>query len=294
MYSQLGYDYAPLWPTWINHPDPASRITADTAERSRGERKWVEEGRGLINTWEDLERFPWETIKPDSRPIECAARQLPEGMKLVLCGTHFEHVFEKLIGFEGMSYMLYDEPKLAAQVFERWGQIVYDFYAAFIDMDAIGAIFHADDLGFKTSTLISPALLRQLTLPWQKQYAALAHDRGKPFWLHSCGNLYRQGIIEDLIDDVRIDALHSFQDEILPVTDFKARYGGRVATLGGVDMDKIARLDEEPLRAYVRDILADCMPGGRYALGTGNTVANYIPLKNFVIMLEESRKWQAA
>ena len=112
------------------------------------------------------------------------------------------------------------------------------------------------------------------------------------FWLHSCGNLYAQGVIEDLIEDVRIDALHSFQDVILPVGDFKVVYGDRVAALGGVDMDKLARMDEADLRKYVRDILERCVPGGRFALGSGNTVANYIPLQNYCIMLEESRRWQ--
>lgn len=54
--------------------------------------------------------------------------------------------------------------------------------------------------------------------------------------------------MEDLINDVKIDAFHSFQDTIIPVGEFKGRYGGRIATLGGVDMDKLCRLDEEGLR----------------------------------------------
>ena len=88
-----------------------------------------------------------------------------------------------------------------------------------------------------------------------------------------------------------IDALHSFQDVILPVIEFKTRYGGRVAALGGVDMDKLVRLDEGQLRGYVRSILERCMPGGRFALGSGNTIANYVPLDSYRILLEEARCW---
>jgi uroporphyrinogen decarboxylase len=29
------------------------------------------------------------------------------------------------------------------------------------------------------------------------------------------------------------------------------------------------------------------MPGGRYALGSGNSVANYVPIENYFAMLEE-------
>lgn len=115
---------------------------------------------------------------------------------------------------------------------------------------------------------------------------------GKMFWYHCCGNIYDSGVVEDLIEDVQIDALHSFQDAVPPAADFKSRYGDRVAALGGVDMDKLARMDEASLRGYVRGILDRCMPRGRFALGSGDSVANHIPLANYFTMLDESRRWR--
>lgn len=292
LYYRLGYDYVPTLPVWVDHPPRRWQKTKDTAQLSRGEREWASEGRGLISSWEEFELFPWDKIKPDLSPCEFVAQNLPERMKITVMATLFEHVLETLLGYEGLFYMLYDEPDLVAQVLARWGQKVYDYYESVVDLEEVGAIFHADDLGFKTSTLLSPKALRQLVFPWLKKYAALAHARGKMFWYHCCGNVYNSRVIEDVIEDVRIDAFHSFQDVILPVVDFKARYGDRVATLGGVDMDKLARLDEASLREYIQGTLELCMPGGRFALSSGNTIANYIPLRNYCIMLEESRRWQ--
>lgn len=291
MFRLLGYDYVPVWLNWLNHPEPKRRIGTDTAVHSREQRKWTEEGAGLITSWHEFEQFPWDAITPDLRHVERHLTYLPDGMKAIAFSTMFEHVFEKLIGFETMSYLMFDDPALVEAVFERWGQKVYDYYAEVISRDEFGVLFHADDMGYTTSTLISPAALRKLVLPWHKKYAALAHAHGKPFYLHSCGNLYKKGIIDDEIEDVGIDGFNSFQDPIKPVTAFKAEYGNRVATLGGVDMDKMIRMPEEDFRVYVRDILAQCMPGGRYAIGTGNTVANYVPVERFYIMLEEARKW---
>lgn len=74
--------------------------------------------------------------------------------------------------------------------------------------------------------------------------------------------------------------------------DIVGRYGDRIAALGGVDMDKLARLDEASLREYIRSIVDKCAPGGRFALGSGNSIANYIPLANYAILLDESRQWQ--
>jgi len=109
-------------------------------------------------------------------------------------------------------------------------------------------------------------------------------------WLHCCGNVLE--IMDDLIEVVKIDAFHSFQDVIVPVGEFKKRYGNTIAILGGVDMDKLSRLEEQNLRNYVRGILDECMSGGRYALGSGNSIANYIPIENYLIMLEEGLRWK--
>jgi len=101
--------------------------------------------------------------------------------------------------------------------------------------------------------------------------------------------------MEDLIEDVGIDAKHSFEDVIMPVTAVKQRYGERIAILGGVDVDMLSTASEEEVRAYTRNTLEACMPGGGYALGTGNSVANYIPLDNYIAMLDEGMKvgWYA-
>ena len=66
----------------------------------------------------------------------------------------------------------------------------------------------------------------------------------------------------------------------------------RVAILGGVDMDLLGRGTEEQVRTRTREILEVCGARGTgYALGTGNTAANYIPRRNYLAMLDEGRRW---
>jgi uroporphyrinogen decarboxylase len=294
LFYRLGYDFVPIhhWPIdWINHPFPKVRTTKDTAQLSRGQRNWVEENGGLISNWEEYELFPWDKIKPDYSAFEIVSRALPNGMKIVVASVFFEQVLHRMFGLEGIGYLLFDNPELVAKVFARWGQMVYDFYASLIVMPEVGGIFHGDDLGHRTGTFISPKILRQLVFPWLKKYAALAHQHGKPFWYHCCGNVYKNGVIEDIIEDVEIDAFQSFQDVILPVTEFKTHYGNRVAILGGVDTDKLARMDEVDLRKYINGILKECMKGGRYAIGAGSSITNFIPLSNYFILLDETRRW---
>ena len=287
-YAAMGYDFANAWAGLINLPEFKTRKTNDTAQLSRGERQWVEEGGGIIKNWDDFERIKWDRIRPDCHVVEVMKDFLPDGMKLIVGTTVFEIIMEGFLGYEDLFVLSADNPKLVEAVFNTWGQKVYDFYKEAMQYPQVGAIFHADDLGFKTATLMSPDFLRKNVFPWFKKYAALAHEQGKTYWYHCCGNVL--DVMEDLIDDVKIDAFHSFQDVIIPIDRFLERYGDRIGALGGVDMDKLSRMEESKLRAYVKGILDNCMPK-RFALGSGNTVANYIPPRNYLAMIDEARRW---
>ena len=58
------------------------------------------------------------------------------------------------------------------------------------------------------------------------------------------------------------------------------------------DLDFLCRASESAVRQRVRETLDICMPGGGYCLGTGNSVANYIPLNNYLAMVDEGRKYR--
>ena len=99
--------------------------------------------------------------------------------------------------------------------------------------------------------------------------------------------------MDDLISDIGIDARHSFEDQVTPIEEAKQLYGQHIAVLGGIDMDLLARGSEEEVRIRVRQVASACAPGGGFALGTGNSAANYIRPENFLAMLDEGRKFTA-
>lgn len=286
LYYRLGYDYVPA-ATSFTFPTTTGTTAPDTADLSRGDRTWISESRGTIESWEQFERYPWPEPRPEHfLPLEQAAKALPEGMKLVPHGPGgvLENVMW-LMGYEPMSYALADQPDLVEAVFTRVGERLVRVFDAIADHDQVGAIMLGDDMGFKTQTMISPQEMRKHLFPWQRRISEAVHSHGKPFLLHACGDL--EEVMEDLIDDVGIDGKHSFEDVIMPVTEVKRRWGGRIAILGGIDVDFLVRGTSQQVRARTREVLGQCMPGGGYALGTGNSVANYIPVENYLAMLEE-------
>jgi len=288
----LGYDYVRCGVENFDMPLKHA-YAADTAELSRnGGRAYMEEHAGPITNWAEYKAYPWpDPSQATTLALAWYEKHLPEDMCVVASGgfAHFAELLTWTMGYETLCYALYDQRDLVTEISRR----LLDMYQVILDrmlqFKRVEVVWGSDDMGFKGGTLISPADTREFVLPGHKRMAEMAHAAGKPYLLHTCGKM--DAIMPDLIDDVRIDARHSFEDVIEPVTLAKARYGDRIAILGGLDLDFLCRATEEQVRARTRDTLNACQPGGGYCLGTGNSVANYIPLDNYLAMLDEGRAW---
>jgi uroporphyrinogen decarboxylase len=288
-----GYDYVFML-TGFSLPR-SFRVTADPAAARNwddGQRYWTDERTGPIQSWEDFERYPW----PEPEDLRHAALEyvssiVPEGMKVAafMYGGIFENA-APLMGLESFSYALRDQPDLVEAVCRRVGDLATASCAQVTGIENVEMVFLSDDLGYYSGTLVSPDVIRHYILPHYRRVGEITHEAGKLLVFHSCGNMYR--LMDELIEDVRIDAKHSFEDKIVPVDEAWRRWGDRIGILGGVDMDLLGRGSEEQVRARTREILEVCAARGTgYCLGTGNTAANYIPKRNYLAMLDEGRRW---
>ncbi len=289
IWRRLGYDY---YRVRAEIPFQVDRLgAADTAAAGAGQqRQWVNEQSGAITSLEEVETYPWPRA-PDIgfAAAEAAIACLPEGMEAIGFSGGVLEWASTLIGTERFMLALYDNPTLVREVVDRVGALIYEAFRCFCDMPRVFAIWLGDDMGFKTSTLIRPNHLREYILPWHRKYAELAHASGRFFLLHSCGHV--EAVMPDLIEHVGIDGKHSFEDVIVPVEEFKRRWGDRVAVLGGVDVDLLARGTEEAVADRTRRILEACAPAGGYACGSGNSVTNYVPAANYLAMIQTVHRY---
>ena len=283
----MGYDFVRYEESL---PFVERSLVGDDPTQQSGRREWRDLHVGVIRNVEDLERYPWPDIGPNNfRRYAYLNDHLPEGMGLLVChaGGIYEHL-SAILSYEGLCFALYDQPDLVRAVSDRLGELMLRFYEHLVELDRVVAIFPGDDMGFRTATLVPPAALRQYTLPWHRRFAALAHAHGLPYLLHSCGNLVE--IMDDLIDDVGIDGKHSFEDAIAPVWEMQARYGQRIAMLGGVDVDILTRQPPDAVRAHVRQLIDRCHPQGRFCIGSGNSIPSYVPIENYLTMIDEAQR----
>jgi uroporphyrinogen decarboxylase len=289
---KLGYDYVG---GGLTGADLSANylVTDDTADTPHaGGRAYVDEHTGPIPDWEAFNSFHWPDVERDAstRELEWFSDHAPEGMCIVGRISQFLERLSMLMGYETLCYALYDQRDLVEAIYDRLLAHNKALLARVLQFERVKVIFASDDMGYKSGLLIGPDDMRRFCLDGHKELAAMAHAAGRPYLLHSCGNL--SSIMGELVEDVGIDGKHSFEDTIEDVRDAKETWGGRIALLGGIDVDFLCRSDEQALRQRVRDTLEMCQPGGGYCLGTGNTVANYVPVENYLAMLDEGRRWR--
>jgi uroporphyrinogen decarboxylase len=217
LWHALGYDY---YRVRAEIPFQTETLAArDAAKSVTGERHWANEHKGAIKSLADFEAYPWPTPAAIGfSAAEATQGELPDGMGLMGFSGGVLEWSSNLLGLEGMMLLLYDDPDLVRAVVDRVGQTIYDAFCVFCELESVFALWLSDDMGFKTATLLQPQHLRNYILPWHKRYAELAHRTGRLFLLHSCGHV--EAIMPDLIENVRIDAKHSFEDVIVPVEEF--------------------------------------------------------------------------
>ena len=273
---RLGYDYATILIPGFSFLEQVVQRKAKTVSLNEG---------AVIHNWKEFDKFAWPDVDTaDYDILDRLAQDLPKGMKLVLFspGGVLENVIG-LLGYEALCYMLVDDPQLVEDVVAQLGTRLVRYYEKAIGYDCVGACIANDDWGFKTGTLLSPAVLRRLIFPWNKRIVEVAHAAGKPIILHSCGHFAH--IIDDIIDNMQFDGRHSYEDNIMAVEVAYEKYHDRIAIMGGIDVDFICRSSPEEIYQRAEAMLERVSTRGGYALGTGNSVPEYLPDANYFALV---------
>ena len=244
----------------------------------------INEG-GMITDRTSFEAYQWpDPEAADYAILDALAPDLPDGMEVIGYGPNgvLENVIQ-IVGFETLCFLLADDPSLVGEIFDRVGSILVRYYEIVSAHPTVGACIDNDDWGYKTQTMLSPRQMRKYVFPWHKRIVAAVHQNEKPVVLHSCGHFER--ILDDM-SEIGIDARHSYEDNILPVEQAYEKYHERFAIIGGLDVDFVCRATPEAVYQRARAMLECTAERGGYALGTGNSVPDYVPDLNYFAMIK--------
>jgi uroporphyrinogen decarboxylase len=260
------------------------------AERHRS---WIETSGNMVTSWQEFEAFPWET--PDdvdfSQLDELASILKDEGMKAI--GV-FGGVLDSTIwtmGYETFCYKLADDPKLVEAIEQRFGEFVYGVLKSSADYDCVGALWYVDDLAYTGGLRVNPAHLRRNVFPWMKKIGGLCRELNVPYLYHTDGDVTE--VLDDIIGS-GVNALHPIEPKCMDIADLKRTVGDRLCLIGNIDLGSTLTLGTpENVDEEVKSRIRECAPGGGYCVGSSNSVTDYVPIENYVAMLNATFKYGA-
>ena len=279
-FNNAGYDYVTIQGSGFHFPGKQKERKSTLSLNDAS----------TITDWETYNQYIWPEPEDFSTEIlDIATPLLPEGMKIISQGPMgvLENTIS-LVGYDNLCLMLYDDPKLAKQIFDDVGSRLVRYYQQIVTHNSVCALVSNDDWGFKTQPMLSPADMRKYVFPWHKKIVEVGHAHNKPVILHSCGQA--EEIMEDIIVDIGFDAKHSYEDVIMPIEEAYEKYKGRIALLGGIDVGFICTASPKEIAARSKAMIERAAKTGGYALGTGNSVPEYVPHENYFAMIDVVRK----
>jgi uroporphyrinogen decarboxylase len=250
---------------------------------------------GPIQTRADYEAYPWDTLpalfwQHAGPKLDALVAALPAGMKAIGgIGNGVFEISEDLVGLEYLPFIQVDDPQLYADLFCRIGDTMCRIWGTFLERysHAFVACRFGDDLGFKSSLLTNPSTLREQIFPQYQRLIDLIHGADQPFLFHCCGCIF------DVMDEILalgIDAKHSNEDTIAPFDRWITDYGRHIGLLGGFDMDFLCTKNEtEVYTAVLAQGSQFRLSASGYALGSGNSIPDYVPPENYLAMVHAAQ-----
>jgi len=246
---------------------------------------------GCIKTYDDYKKYPFDSLpqlyfEKNKKYFDIISKHIPTGMSLIGgIGNGIFECIQDIVGYMNLCYMKVDDPELYSMIFEKMGNVLYKTWEMFLPLykDDFCIMRFGDDLGYKSNTMLPPDDVIKHIFPQYKKIIKLIHSYNKPFLLHSCGNLFE--VMDELLK-TGINAKHSNEDIIAPMSVWYNKYGSKIGNFGGIDADILCRTDKEQLKIYVKEVYELATNANGVALGSGNSIPEYIPVENYLLMIE--------
>jgi uroporphyrinogen decarboxylase len=207
-------------------------------------------------------------------------------LQWILVGGIFSHA-EASMGAAEFAIACHEQPELVERLCGWMGDRTAAIIDEVLQHGELDAILLGDDIAFKTTTFISPDMLRRFVFPQYRKIADRIRAAGVPLMFHSDGNLTQ--VMDDLID-IGIQCIHPFENLAIDIAWAKETYGDRLCIMGNLDVDFIERMSPAEVKAEATRLL-DTLGGPGYIFASGNSITQWAPPQSAVAMAEAVREY---
>jgi uroporphyrinogen decarboxylase len=210
-------------------------------------------------------------------------------------------VFENGLGYDLLQSYVRSEQLLNFMALEpafvkEMVDATSDLYIATLDMMlkegfAFDGAWVWNDMGYRNSSLFSPAMYREIIAPADAKRNAFCHERGLQTILHSCGCV--KGLLPSLID-AGFDCLQPLEVKAgMDLRELKPAYGGRIAFFGGINTMLMEEDDDGVIEAEIAAKFAAAKPGGGYLYHSDHSIPKDVSFRKYSFIMDCVRRYGA-
>jgi uroporphyrinogen decarboxylase len=194
-----------------------------------------------------------------------------------------------LMGYENISFALYDDPELLGEVFKISNAFFKEAARLSVEAGCVG-IWVSEDLGDSSRGFFRLPHYRKYILPPFVELVEYVANLGVPVLLHACG------CITDYLPDIaqtKVTSVHPLQRTAgMDLKWFKQEYGRRFAIVGNIDSSRTLPYGTpDEVEAEVKDAIESAAEGGGYVLASDHSLHDGIPVENILRMFEAGKKY---
>lgn len=230
-----------------------------------------------VETREDWEKKIKPLLWPDPRRVnfehyrKIKAEAAREGRFFCWDGVNVFECIHPVCGHVNMLMGMAEDPAWVKDMADTYARLTIDLQKILFEREGLpDGIWYYEDMGYKGSPFMSPAMYRDLIQPAHAATIGYAHSLGLPVIMHSCGYVapLLPGMIEAGIDCLQVIEVKAGMD----LLELHRLYGGKIAFMGGIDVRALYTNDRAVIDAELEAKIPLVKQGYNFVLHSDHSI----------------------
>jgi uroporphyrinogen decarboxylase len=244
------------------------------------------------------DREGWETLikpllAPDPRRINFEgygnARAAAEaaGRFFVWSGVNAFESIHPVCGHVNMLIGMADDPEWVRDMADTYARLTVEMQKLLFEKEGYpDGIWYYDDMGFKGSPFMSPAMYREIIMPAHTSTIRYAHSLGLPVVMHSCGFVEPlvPGMLEAGIDCLQVIEIKAGMD----LLKLNRLYGDRLAFMGGIDVRALYTNDKAVIDRELEAKIPVMKKSRNYILHSDHSIPKTVDIETYRYFIKKA------
>ncbi len=245
-----------------------------------------------IQTREDWEEKIKPLLKPDPRRINFEAyRKMRNHCReknrfFVLSGVNVFEAIHPLIGHENFMVAMALEPEWIEDMVKTYNDMILALHEIVYEQEGQpDGVWYYEDMGYKGSPFMSPAMYRELIMPGHKRAFDHAHARNMPVIVHSCG--FVEPLLPDMIE-AGMDMLQVIEVKAgMDLLRIHKNYGEKIGLMGGIDVRALYSNDFSVIDRELESKIPFVKEGFGFALHSDHSIPCTVNVESYRHFIEK-------